>query len=159
MQPKSTTGSMQAGLEHHNSEQLISGLPSEILSCIFTLGRRTSGKLRGGRRLSFGELVVRVCRRWRAIALDIPMLWTHITLSDQIPYRRSAMRLARSGDCVPLDIAIVMDGNFMDGISIFEDPKCAVRARSALEFIVAQGGATSRWETLTICSTRTLFAG
>ncbi|KAF8598195.1 hypothetical protein BDV93DRAFT_341885 [Ceratobasidium sp. AG-I] len=60
------------------------------------------------------------------------------------------MLLARSGDSAPINININMDGYFMHNISSYEE--CPKRARDALEFIVAHGGVTSRWETLTVCS-------
>lgn len=61
------------------------------------------------------------------------------------------MLLTRSGNSVPLDIEINMKGDFMYDIW-FQDGQCAKRARNALEFIVAQGGVTSRWETLVVWS-------
>ncbi|KAF8608229.1 hypothetical protein BDV93DRAFT_603083 [Ceratobasidium sp. AG-I] len=142
----------QLGLEHHNMEQSINRLPFEVLSCIFKLGRQKSDELAEKEKLSFGELVAQVCRHWRTIALATPMLWSYITLSDPIPYERSAMLLARSGDSAPIDIHIDMNRQFMKGLRSFED--YAKRARAALEFIVAHGGVTSRWETLVIRSKR-----
>ncbi|KAF8598198.1 hypothetical protein BDV93DRAFT_526895 [Ceratobasidium sp. AG-I] len=58
------------------------------------------------------------------------------------------MLLARSGDSVPIDISIDMSNHFMYGLSSYNHH--AKRARDALEFIVAHGGVTSRWETLVV---------
>lgn len=62
------------------------------------------------------------------------------------------MLLARSGDTAPLDIYINMKGHFMDDLPSYEDHEYAKRALDALEFIVAHGGVTSRWEILVIWS-------
>lgn len=79
-------------------------------------------------------------------------LWTYITLSDAIPYEKSAMRLARSGSTVPLEIEIDMTGEFMDGLENLDSRTQVKRAIEALEFIVNHGGITSRWERFVVWS-------
>ncbi|KAF8598196.1 hypothetical protein BDV93DRAFT_526894, partial [Ceratobasidium sp. AG-I] len=140
-------------LESHNAEQSINKLPVEILSRIFIIGDQiyqddadSTDDEDGGEEdddkgpyLEFQELVSHVCRHWRTIVINMPTLWTYITLSDPIPYERSAMLLARSGD-------------FMEGLE-GRDSRARVRcAIEALEFIVDHGGITSRWERFVIWS-------
>ncbi|KAF8601035.1 hypothetical protein BDV93DRAFT_525080 [Ceratobasidium sp. AG-I] len=62
------------------------------------------------------------------------------------------MLLARSGDSVPIDVDIDMKGHFMDNLPGYGGDEYAKRARDALEFIIAHGGVTSRWKTLTVWS-------
>ncbi|KAF8598160.1 hypothetical protein BDV93DRAFT_609950, partial [Ceratobasidium sp. AG-I] len=146
-QTKPTRRRMEAGLEEHYSKQPTNRLPPEILSYVFTLAGKPSGKVH--EKLFFGELVAQVCRRWRIAALNTPMLWSYIILSDLTPHERCATFLARSGDIISLDIDILMGKNYLYYSSTMEH-EFADCARSALEFIVAHGGATSRWETLKI---------
>lgn len=67
------------------------------------------------------------------------------------------MFLARSGDALPLYITIVAKG--ISGYDLFrdEDNVYSTRAWDTLEFILARGGATSRWESLVVYSEASFF--
>ncbi|KAF8601036.1 hypothetical protein BDV93DRAFT_525081 [Ceratobasidium sp. AG-I] len=163
---QTTTARPRMELERHNAEQYINKLPVEILSRIFIIGDQidqddadsTDDEDEGeddedeGPYLEFQELVSHVCRHWRTIAINMPTLWTYITLSDPIPYERSAMLLARSGNTTPLEIEIDMTGDFMEGLEGRDKRTHVKRAIEALEFIVDHGGITSRWERFVIWS-------
>ena len=80
----------------------ISRLPPELLSTIFTYTASASIHsewLPESRLYPFWRRpmawmkVTQVCRRWRAVALQCPMLWTHICLSD---YHLTRKMLRRS---------------------------------------------------------------
>lgn len=56
--------------------------------------------------LPFQVRISHVCRRWRAIALDTPGLWTHLTFDDNTnDFERSSEWIRRSKS-LPLDIEI-----------------------------------------------------
>jgi len=53
----------------------------------------------------FPTLVSHVCRHWRLVALDAPMLWTTLDFAEGPPYEKSKVWLERSKDC-DLDITV-----------------------------------------------------
>jgi hypothetical protein len=55
--------------------------------------------------LPFQVRVSHVCRKWRRIALDCPLLWTSITFHESYPFSESEAWLHRSKQC-PLDISL-----------------------------------------------------
>ncbi|KAH7339454.1 hypothetical protein B0J17DRAFT_655203 [Rhizoctonia solani] len=141
-EPKEQTGTTD------NQRRLINSLPPEVLSRIFTLceyANRTAWSIRNdltrGHPNSFYQTTLpAVCSYWRGVALDTPVLWSRITLSDSPPFNLSALYLSRSGSKAPLDIEIrITDKHW--GYSDSWTPK----AHQALPFIVTHGGKTSRW--------------
>ncbi|CAE6474274.1 unnamed protein product [Rhizoctonia solani] len=123
-------------------------LPPEVLSYIFILceyANRPTWSMRNapsrGYSNSFYQLTLpAVCKYWRSVALDTPMLWSRVTLSDSPPFRLSALYLSRSGAEAALDIEIKLTEKHW-GYSSSWKPE----AHQALPFIVARGGVTSRW--------------
>ncbi|OBZ72024.1 hypothetical protein A0H81_07371 [Grifola frondosa] len=59
-----------------------------------------------GSALNFEVLISHVCRRWRAVALETPSLWTQLNFSRQLPYLRSRAYIQRSRK---LPLTILMD--------------------------------------------------
>ncbi|CDO71455.1 hypothetical protein BN946_scf184909.g49 [Trametes cinnabarina] len=57
------------------------------------------------RRLPFNVLVSHVCERWRAVALENPLLWSHVRFVGDPPYERATTYLARAKEA-PLTITI-----------------------------------------------------
>ncbi|KAF8501012.1 hypothetical protein F5888DRAFT_1609567 [Russula emetica] len=98
----------------------INALPNELLSFIFTLG---SGAEEQGdddddddngeeeddeedstdehrQQLPFKVLVSHVCRRWRTVAIETPMLWTSLDFAEGPPFDKSRTWLERSKECL-----------------------------------------------------------
>ncbi|KAF8608955.1 hypothetical protein BDV93DRAFT_518993, partial [Ceratobasidium sp. AG-I] len=128
-------------------------LPPEILSHIFILCFYDSNSNKNKEHWEFAceTVLSSVCRHWRTVALEMALLWSRVTLSDPPPYHRSALHLSRVGPTFPLDIDIGMNGRFWDETEEATND-CAQRARDALKFIVANGGVTSRWQRVSICT-------
>ena len=100
----------------------VNALPNELLSSIFVLGSEAEelggndagdeeeaeeGASEGEdrRRLPFKVLVSHVCRRWRRVAVETPMLWTFLDFAEGPPFDKSQTWLERSKRC-PLDIEL-----------------------------------------------------
>ncbi|KAI1789610.1 hypothetical protein LXA43DRAFT_559263 [Ganoderma leucocontextum] len=60
---------------------------------------------RRARKQPFNVLVSHVCGRWRAVALDSSLLWTHIRFEGPPPWERALIYLDRAGKA-PLSISI-----------------------------------------------------
>ncbi|KAG8737968.1 hypothetical protein FRC10_007455 [Ceratobasidium sp. 414] len=95
----------------------------------------------------FQDLVVRVCRYWRAVAINTPLLWTYIFISQQPPHPLAEIYLARSGKC-PLDIDIEMKPQYKRTTSPLNAAPEIDRALVTLRSIVAHGGTLDRWRSL-----------
>ncbi|OCH87815.1 hypothetical protein OBBRIDRAFT_889540 [Obba rivulosa] len=75
----------------HDSTSPINRLPAELLiEIVFNLARPSQSC----DHWSFMELMS-VCRHWRAIALDTPLLWTRVDNGANIRFLRLALRRAR----------------------------------------------------------------
>ncbi|OSD07232.1 hypothetical protein PYCCODRAFT_1381821 [Trametes coccinea BRFM310] len=72
------------------------------------------------RRLPFNVLVSHVCERWRAVALENPLLWSHIRFVGNPPYERATTYLARAKEA-PLTITIDRTVEDEDDFSMSED--------------------------------------
>ncbi|KAG9075793.1 hypothetical protein FRC06_009885, partial [Ceratobasidium sp. 370] len=137
--------------EPHISNQVIHKLPAEILGTIFIFCARLCDNSKGEPYGPYAcqTAVSAVCRRWRAVALGTPQLWSRVMLDDPVPWDRSALYLSRSGT-VPLDIEIDMREEFWDNTENGTTEECTERAQEALKFIVSHGGITSRWQSIFI---------
>ncbi|PIL22544.1 hypothetical protein GSI_15233 [Ganoderma sinense ZZ0214-1] len=60
---------------------------------------------RRARKQSFNVLVCHVCRRWRAVAVDSSLLWTHIRFEGPPPWERALIYVDRA-KTAPLSISI-----------------------------------------------------
>ncbi|KAG9083443.1 hypothetical protein FS749_006025 [Ceratobasidium sp. UAMH 11750] len=145
--------------ERHNAAQPINRLPIELLSRIFVAGDeldqdkvQVADEDNAEADLEFQELVVQVCRHWRTVALDMPTLWSYITISGPAPHLRAQSFLARSGPTTPLELELDMTNDFMDGLEEYDSYSHADRATQTLQSIVDRGGATSRWKSLKVWS-------
>ena len=77
---------------------------------------KESGRPSSRTQLHPQEILTHVCRRWRAIALDMPTLWTYIDFLDGPPFNRSREWIRRTKGR-PLDIVLActhVDGLFMN---------------------------------------------
>jgi hypothetical protein len=97
----------------------INNLPNELLSYIFTLGSEAEKNGDDDEEedeeqeeekediphLLFQVLVSHVCRQWRAVAIEIPTLWTYLDFEEGPPFDKSRAWLERSKEC-PLDIEL-----------------------------------------------------
>ncbi|KAI0354955.1 hypothetical protein OH77DRAFT_1425564 [Trametes cingulata] len=72
------------------------------------------------RKLPFNVLVSHVCARWRAIAVDNPLLWSHVRFVGNPPYERAATYLARAKGA-PLAITIDRTVDDDDDFSVSEE--------------------------------------
>ncbi|KDN38758.1 hypothetical protein RSAG8_09308, partial [Rhizoctonia solani AG-8 WAC10335] len=128
-----------------NSRQSINRLPCEVLAHIFVLCKHTKSRKKGRPDLFCVTKLPSICRQWRKVALDMKSLWSLVTLSNNPPFRFSALCLDRSGMTTPLDIEIRLSERFL-GVQSGRGPDKEARTMlDALNFIVAHGGATSRW--------------
>jgi hypothetical protein len=78
-------------------------LPAELVAHIFLIGVWDERHEAETPSVPFNLVVSSVCRRWRHIALTSPLLWQHITMSENEPYPWTQLCLERSKRC-PLDI-------------------------------------------------------
>ncbi|QRV79328.1 Serine/threonine-protein kinase [Ceratobasidium sp. AG-Ba] len=139
----------------HQEERIRNGLvhklAPEVLSNIFIIcGRLCEFDVEIPYKYRFPIVISAVCRQWRTIAIRTCELWSRITLDDPIPWTRSALYLARSGESAPLDIDIDMTESFWNLTEDGTTENCTERARDALNFIVSHGGVTSRWRSVVI---------
>ena len=80
---ESTPALIPALRSRRNAFAPISRLPSEILAEVFSfLSSSTWDKETGYLKWT---CVVRVCHRWREIALNYPLLWSHINFTKLTP--------------------------------------------------------------------------
>lgn len=154
----------RAKREEENNRIWINKLPNEILSRIFIIGEEMDqaddneandedSNDEEGPDIEFQELVTQVCRRWRTVAVNTPMLWTYITLSKPTPHRRAraALFLERSGSTIPLEVEIdITESSFNPDNEEFDSELQARLVCEALEFIVSHGGRPSRWARLAV---------
>ncbi|CAE6435389.1 unnamed protein product [Rhizoctonia solani] len=73
-------------------------------------------------------------------------LWSLITLSDSPPFSFSALCLDRSGTTTPLEIEIRLSNRLWGYLEEPEPELYTFGMLDALEFIVENGGTTSRWK-------------
>ncbi|KAI8978677.1 hypothetical protein BD414DRAFT_465679 [Trametes punicea] len=111
---------------------LINQLPSELLSHIFTLGWTPErdqepdeddfedDEEEKERKLPFNVLVSHVCARWRAVALENPLLWSHIRFVGDPPFDRATTYLERAKSA-PLAITIDRTVDDGDDFSVSDD--------------------------------------
>nr|VWP00412.1 PPM-type phosphatase domain-containing protein [Ganoderma boninense] len=75
---------------------------------------------RRARKQSFNVLVSHVCRRWRAVAVDSSLLWTHIRFEGPPPWERALIYVDRA-KTAPLSISIDRTVDDDDDGSHFDD--------------------------------------
>ncbi|KAH7927675.1 hypothetical protein BV22DRAFT_263651 [Leucogyrophana mollusca] len=96
------------------SRTSIHSLPNEILAEIFIAGSSTSleasGSGRGRTAVLFTCRVASVDRHWRDLALNLPVIWTTIIISDQRPLTLPARFITRSGN-LPLRVITCLESN------------------------------------------------
>ncbi|KAI0632113.1 hypothetical protein C8Q77DRAFT_901843 [Trametes polyzona] len=104
------------------------------------------------RRLPFNVLVSHVCARWRAVAIDNPLLWSHIQIIGNPPYDRAKTYLERA-KTAPLTISIdrtIDDDDFSMSDDSYEpedpDPDLAIM-EGIMELIVPH---IAHWQALQI---------
>ncbi|QRV97651.1 F-box-like protein [Ceratobasidium sp. AG-Ba] len=134
-----------------NDTQWINRLPPELLGKIFVL---TEHLQRGPRLASlpysgFQDVAVQVCQYWRELAINTPMLWTYIFISQHPPHPLAKLYLARSGKC-PLDLDMEMKTEYIGDIQPFIPIPQVKLARETLDFIVEHGGTLDRWRSLIV---------
>ncbi|KAF8678342.1 hypothetical protein RHS04_05545 [Rhizoctonia solani] len=119
--------------------QTIDRIPYEVLSHIFALSKQTEVRRRGHADL---------------FCLTVLPIWSVITLWDGPPFHFSGLCLDRSGTSTPLDIEIYLSSRFL---STTKPDTYADAMRRALNFIVAHGGAPSRWRSFWIYTPEGLY--
>ncbi|QRW12049.1 F-box-like protein [Ceratobasidium sp. AG-Ba] len=148
--------------ERHNSLQRINRLPIELLSRVFLAGDDLdyapglpevaflNEEMFDVTAFYFQEIVVQVCRHWRAVGLSVPKLWSHIS-TDQYPLDpRAELFLSRSGTTTPLYLSLYMTEDFTKGLENDDSCSHANRTHKLLASIVEKGGITSRWRYLKV---------
>ncbi|KAG8710159.1 hypothetical protein FRC08_017542 [Ceratobasidium sp. 394] len=81
---------------------LINTLPPEILALVFTLSRSRSCARITKEQVEFHDLAA-VCTYWRRVALDTPVLWSHVDVGPNTPEGLTQLLLKRSKE-VPIDV-------------------------------------------------------
>ncbi|KAI9453528.1 hypothetical protein BJY52DRAFT_834031 [Lactarius psammicola] len=84
---KSLEESIRALKLRRNALTPISSLPTEVITAIFSLLRLPVASPLGGKpdhNLAWLR-VTHVCRQWREIALDLPLLWSHVDFTTVSP--------------------------------------------------------------------------
>ncbi|CAE6510214.1 unnamed protein product [Rhizoctonia solani] len=146
--------------EQENNRVWINRLPTEILSRIFIIGEDMDQDRESsdGHVLQFQELVVQVCRKWRAVATNMPMLWTYIYISGLKSFDSASAfleRSERSGQTIPLEIEIDPPEHLHSDIDSYaedadeQEPEAKL-VQETLEFLVSKGANPSRWARLAI---------
>ncbi|KAF8603960.1 hypothetical protein BDV93DRAFT_555976 [Ceratobasidium sp. AG-I] len=127
-----------------NNPPPVHRLPSELLSRIFILGAdtyRTSRKV-SLRDFRLQDIATQVCRYWREVGLQTPMLWRYIFISQPSSHLRAQLYLARAGPLCPLDIELDVPDT---------DPsEVSTQVLQTLRLIVSRGGDIARWRSLTV---------
>ncbi|CAE6412819.1 unnamed protein product [Rhizoctonia solani] len=155
--------SEEARAKHEQENMLvwINRLPTEVLSRIFVIGEdmdqdkdnSKESQDNDGPVLQFQELVAQVCRKWRAVAISIPMLWTYISISGSKSFNSASVFLERSGETIPLEIEIDLSEHSDTGSWSEEsdDQKPEVKLiQDTLDFLVSKRAKPSRWARLAI---------
>ncbi|CAE6362527.1 unnamed protein product [Rhizoctonia solani] len=133
----------------------INVLPPELLSYIFVFGEQAERFTRTKRHpqhVRFPDLVSQVCRRWRTVALDDPVLWTRITIKHPGQREVATRYLDRSGPTNMLEIEIEMRSEFWNRVEISPTDWITQREYTydLLEFLKTIGATPGRWRTLSI---------
>jgi F-box-like len=79
----------------------IQRLPSELLASIFTIGVHGAGE---EDTLMLSNIVL-VCRYWADVAMNTPVLWSHVAVSNHVSLDKARRRLSRSKS-VPIHVDI-----------------------------------------------------
>ncbi|CAE6539510.1 unnamed protein product [Rhizoctonia solani] len=150
----------RAKREQDNNNIRINRLPTEILSRIFEIGEDMDQDKGEDDRNNYGpvqfqELVAQVCRKWRTVVINMPMLWTYIHISGPKSFDSALAFIERSGQTIPLEIEIDLPEHlYSDSDSWSEDSDDqefeTKFAQEALEFLVSKGAKSSRWARLAI---------
>ncbi|EUC61184.1 F-box-like protein [Rhizoctonia solani AG-3 Rhs1AP] len=149
----------------------INTLPNESLARIFILGKegeRYDDYYNGHerqRRLSrpeapFQMRAAQICRRWRAIVIGMPELWSHIEICSQKALDLVLVSLQRAGPRILLEIEIdfrnhiippTIDYWDIDELDTYHGPDMEHQVqlvKNALRCLVSSGGEPSRWAKL-----------
>ncbi|KAH7325472.1 hypothetical protein B0J17DRAFT_226146 [Rhizoctonia solani] len=129
-------------------------LPSELLLRIFLIGEEIDRAARPRELWYLGmqDIVTQVCSHWRDIAVNCPMLWTHIHITRPGPRHLASVYLARAGAVTLLDINIEMRARYYNGLEIGDDDWKHQRAAvpEILYFLDSCGAPVSRWKSLSV---------
>ncbi|KAG8732911.1 hypothetical protein FRC11_010168, partial [Ceratobasidium sp. 423] len=153
----------RAQREQENNCIWINRLPTEILSRIFVIGEdmdqdkdnAEDDRNKDGPVLQFQELVTQVCRKWRTVAISMPMLWTYISISSSKSFNGASAFLDRSGQTIPLEIEIDLTEHPHSNVDSWSEDSDdqeseAKLTQETLDFLVAKGADPSRWARLAI---------
>ncbi|KAF8159250.1 hypothetical protein B0H34DRAFT_396394 [Crassisporium funariophilum] len=98
---------MESSNTSSNADNVVSQLPNELLAIIFSAGTKS---WRDPHELPFPVLISGVCRHWRLVAHDTPILWTFIAVPlhtpENICIHWTTEWIERSG---ALPISVVID--------------------------------------------------
>ncbi|KAH7325435.1 hypothetical protein B0J17DRAFT_722899 [Rhizoctonia solani] len=130
-------------------------LPSELLLRIFQTGAEIDRATLTKDSCHIGmQDTITVCRYWREIAINCPMLWTHIHITRPGPYHLASLYLTRAGASTLLDITIEMGRRWCGDLSQFAGYASWSRhfepAGELINFLGSQGAAVSRWKSLSV---------
>ncbi|KAH7334400.1 hypothetical protein B0J17DRAFT_673196 [Rhizoctonia solani] len=147
----------RANREQENNRVWINRLPIEILSRIFVIGEDMDQDRESSEEHvpQFQELVVQVCRKWRAVATNMPMLWTYIYISGSKSFNSASVFLERSGQTIPLEVEIDLPEHVHSDVDSWpedadEQESEAKLVQETLDFLVSKGAIPSRWARLAI---------
>ncbi|KAH7325421.1 hypothetical protein B0J17DRAFT_772303 [Rhizoctonia solani] len=135
-------------------------LPSELLLRIFQTGAEIDRATRQKDSCHLGvqDTVTQVCSYWREIAINCPMLWTHIHITRPGPYHLASLYLTRAGASTLLGITIEMRRRWCE--DFFQHIRHSYwkyyrdSAAELIVFLASQGAIASRWKSLLVCAPR-----
>ncbi|KAH7326871.1 hypothetical protein B0J17DRAFT_680959 [Rhizoctonia solani] len=129
--------------ERKNNKLAVHRLSAEVLSRIMLIGVESDRRVRcwGSRKVGSQQIASHVCRYWRIVATNTPMLWTFVHIASIVPSYRDVLYLIRAGPTAPLDIAIDLTSNNMKLILL----------SGMMRAITSQGAQTTRWRSLLVC--------
>ncbi|CAE7152635.1 unnamed protein product [Rhizoctonia solani] len=153
----------RANREQENNNIWINRLPTEILSRIFVIGEDMDQDKRPEEDnrnqdelvLQFQELVVQVCRKWRMVALSMPMVRYSFPEPTPADGYRDFSSGQRSGQTIPLEIEIDLPehlhpNNDSSSEDSDDQESEANVIKETLDSLVSKGADSSRWAGLTI---------
>ncbi|CAE6520961.1 unnamed protein product [Rhizoctonia solani] len=134
----------------------IANLPPEILSQVVLMGEELARSTRA-RTVSYNtvqEVASHVCRYWRQVAVNTPVLWTYIHISRPLPNPLASLYLGRAGSTLLLDIDIEMRSRYWKKakICIAEWDKQRASLNELLCYLFSRGAGFRRWKSLSISS-------
>ncbi|CAE6446547.1 unnamed protein product [Rhizoctonia solani] len=141
--------------KHQPHDKGIHKLPPELLSVIFLMAEEMDRATRARESwyLAVQDVATQVCSRWRNVAVNSPVLWTHIHITRNSSHNLALLYLARAGDSVLLDIVVEIRPRYYCDFDLVEGEDWEMQRYLVAElcaFLSLNKAPVNRWKSLSV---------